>query len=72
MKVGKFMASDWIDQLARALPQLAEAQAPYLQENYERYSRAHDTFRGAYGTESELPVNAEVKVTRSAEVKVTS
>ena len=56
MKVGKFKASDWIGQLAGALPKLAEAQAPYLQENVERYSRAHDTFRGVYVTESELPL----------------
>ena len=56
MKFGIFKANDWIEQLVGALPKLAEAQTPYLQEYFERYSRAHDTFRGAYGTESELPL----------------
>ena len=30
MKFGIFKANDWIEQLAGALPQLAEAQTPYL------------------------------------------
>ena len=37
----QFMATDWIDQLARTLGHLAKAQEPYLQKYWEQNPRVH-------------------------------
>ena len=46
MTAGEFSADEWIDRLARALPRLAEAQEPYLQEYYRQNPRVHVVYGG--------------------------
>ena len=46
MTAGEFSADEWIDRLARALPGLAEAQEPYLQEYYRQNPRVHVVYGG--------------------------
>lgn len=41
MTSDQFMATDWIDQLARTLGHLAKAQEPYLQKYWEQNPRVH-------------------------------
>ena len=41
-----FSAGNWIDRLARALPNLAEVQEPYLQESSRQNPRVHDRREG--------------------------
>ena len=46
MTAGEFSADEWIDRLTRALPGLAEAQEPYLQEYYRQNPLVHVVYGG--------------------------
>ena len=49
------LGGNWIDCLARALHNLAEAQEPYLQEYYRQNPRVHDRREGKTFTSAILP-----------------
>ena len=51
MTMTEFAAGDWIDRLARALPGLAEAQEPYLQEYRKQNPRVHGAVGGRDGNQ---------------------
>ena len=46
MTAEEFSASDWIDRLSQALPDLAKGQKPYLHEYHKHDPRAHFELRG--------------------------
>ena len=45
----EFVAGDWIDRLARVLPDLAKVQEPYLQEYWHQNSGVHAVYGGQDG-----------------------
>ena len=57
MTMTEFAAGDWIDRLARALPGLAEAQKPYLQEYWKQNPRVHGAVGGRDGNQSAFPLD---------------
>lgn len=57
MTLAEFTAGDWIDRLARALPGLAEAQEPYLQEYWEQHPRVHGAGGGRDGNQPAFPLD---------------
>ena len=57
MKVAEFVAGDWIDRLARALPCLAELQERYLQGYRELTPRMYGAFGGRDGDRPAFPLD---------------
>ena len=57
MTAGEFSADEWIDRLARALPGLAEAQEPYLQEYYRQNPGVHVVYGGRDGDPPAFPLD---------------
>ena len=57
MTAGEFSAEEWIDRLARALPGLAEAQEPYLQEYDRQNPRVHAVYGGPDGDPPAFPLD---------------
>ena len=57
MTAGEFSAEEWIDSLARALPGLAEAQEPYLQEYDRQNPRVHAVYGGPDGDPPAFPLD---------------
>ena len=57
MTAGEFSADEWIDRLARALPGLAEAQEPYLQEYDRQNPRVHAVCGGPDGDPPAFPLD---------------
>lgn len=57
MTIAEFAAGDWIDRLARALPGLAEAQEPYLQEYRQQHPRVYGAGGDRDGTQPAFPLN---------------
>ncbi len=52
-----FSAGNWIDRLARALPNLAEVQEPYLQESSRQNPRVHVVFEERGGNPPAFPLD---------------
>ena len=52
-----FSAGNWIDRLARALPNLAEVQGPYLQKYYRQNPRVHVSYGGRDDGEPAFPLD---------------
>ncbi len=57
MTAGEFSADEWIDRLARALPGLAEAQEPYLQEYYKQNRGVDVVYGGRDGDPPDFPLD---------------
>ena len=57
MTAGEFSTDEWIDRLARALPGLAQAQEPYLQEYYRQKPRVHVVYGGPDGDPPAFPLD---------------
>ena len=57
MTAGVFSADEWIDRLARALPGLAEAQEPYLQEYYRQNRGVDVVYGGRDGDPPDFPLD---------------
>ena len=57
MTMAEFAAGDWIDRLARALPGLAEAQEPYLQEYWKQNPRVHGAGGDRDGNQPAFPLD---------------
>ena len=57
MTMAEFTAGGWIDRLARALPGLAEAQEPYLQEYWKQHPRVHGPVGDRDGNQPAFPLD---------------
>ena len=57
MTAGEFSSDEWIERLARALPGLAEAQEPYLQEYYRQNRGVYVVYGGRDGDPPAFPLD---------------